>query len=60
MKSPEYVALVTGVYRAALDRAAADPDGFAVTPGRVGDARGGVQPRLHRGLSDRAARRPSA
>ena len=33
MKSPEYVALVTGVYRAALDRAAADPEGFAVTPG---------------------------
>ena len=26
MKSAEYVALVTGVYRAALDRAAADPD----------------------------------
>ena len=25
MKSPEYVALVTGVYRAALDRAVADP-----------------------------------
>jgi U32 family peptidase len=33
MKSPEYVALVTGVYRAAIDRAAADPDSFAVTPG---------------------------
>ncbi len=33
MKSPEYVALVTGVYRAALDRAAADPESFAVTPG---------------------------
>ncbi|PKQ09985.1 MAG: peptidase U32, partial [Actinobacteria bacterium HGW-Actinobacteria-9] len=32
MKSPEYVALVTGVYREALDRAAADPDGFEVTP----------------------------
>lgn len=32
MKSPEYVALVTGVYRAALDRAVADPEGFAVTP----------------------------
>lgn len=32
MKRPEYVALVTGVYRAALDRAAADPDGFAVMP----------------------------
>ncbi len=31
MKSPEYVALVTGVYRAALDRAIEDPDGFAVT-----------------------------
>lgn len=31
MKSPEYVALVTGVYRGALDRAAADPDAFEVT-----------------------------
>ena len=33
MKSPEYVALVTGVYRRALDRAVADPDGFEVTEG---------------------------
>lgn len=31
MKSPEYVALVTGVYRSALDRALADPAGFEVT-----------------------------
>lgn len=31
MKDPEYVALVTGVYRAALDRFAAAPDSFAVT-----------------------------
>lgn len=31
MKSPEYVAIVTGVYRAALDRAFADPEGFEVT-----------------------------
>jgi putative protease len=31
MKSPEYVALVTGVYRRALDRAAADPEGFSAT-----------------------------
>lgn len=31
MKAPEYVAVVVGVYRAALDRALADPDGFAVT-----------------------------
>ncbi|MDH4140229.1 MAG: U32 family peptidase [Coriobacteriia bacterium] len=31
MKSPEYVALVTGVYRAALDRAIDDPDGFEAT-----------------------------
>ncbi len=31
MKSPEYVALVTGVYRAALDRAATDPEAFSVT-----------------------------
>jgi putative protease len=33
MKSPEYVALVTGTYRAALDRAAADPETFAVRDG---------------------------
>ena len=31
MKAPEYVAVVTGVYRAALDRALADPESFAVT-----------------------------
>ncbi len=31
MKAPEYVALVTGVYRAALDRALSDPEGFEVT-----------------------------
>jgi len=31
MKSPEYVAIVTGVYRAALDRAVLDPEGFEVT-----------------------------
>jgi putative protease len=30
MKAPEYVALVTGIYRQALDRALADPDGFEV------------------------------
>lgn len=30
MKSPEYVAIVTGVYRAALDRVLADPEGFEV------------------------------
>jgi U32 family peptidase len=30
MKSPEYVATVVSVYRAALDRAAADGDGFSV------------------------------
>jgi putative protease len=35
MKAPEYVALVTGVYRAALDRAIADPDGFRVTEGET-------------------------
>lgn len=33
MKSPEYVALVTGVYRAALDRAAIDGDAFVVRDG---------------------------
>lgn len=32
MKSPEYVALVTATYRSAIDRAAADPEGFEVTP----------------------------
>ncbi|MFA5843302.1 MAG: U32 family peptidase [Coriobacteriia bacterium] len=32
MKSPEYVALVVRVYRAALDRAALDPEGFQVSP----------------------------
>lgn len=31
MKAPEYVAVVTHVYRAALDRALAAPDTFAVT-----------------------------
>ncbi len=31
MKVPEYVAVVVGVYRAALDRAMADPDGYVVT-----------------------------
>lgn len=31
MKAPEYVAVVVGVYRAALDRAIADPDAFEVT-----------------------------
>lgn len=30
MKSAEYVAIVTSVYRAALDRALADPEGFGV------------------------------
>lgn len=33
MKSAEYVALVTGVYRAALDRAVADPDAYVVRDG---------------------------
>ncbi len=31
MKDPEYVALATGVYRQALDRAIADPEGYAAT-----------------------------
>ena len=31
MKSPEYVATVVSVYRAALDRAVADPDSYAAT-----------------------------
>ena len=33
MKSAEYVALVTGVYRAALDRAAVDPQTYQVSDG---------------------------
>jgi len=33
MKSAEYVALVTGVYRAALDRAAADAESYVVRDG---------------------------
>lgn len=32
MKGPEYVALVTGIYRAAIDRASADPEAFQVSP----------------------------
>lgn len=32
MKSPEYVAIVTSVYRAALDRALEDPGGYEVLP----------------------------
>ena len=35
MKAPEYVALVTGVYRGALDRAVERPDTFSVTPGET-------------------------
>jgi len=35
LKRPEYVALVTGVYRQALDRAVADPEGFKVTDAEV-------------------------
>jgi len=35
MKSADYVALVTGTYRAALDRAAADPVGYEVRDGEM-------------------------
>ncbi|HET6351226.1 MAG TPA: DUF3656 domain-containing protein [Coriobacteriia bacterium] len=35
MKSPEYVALVTGVYRAALDRAIAGPAAYEVRAGEL-------------------------
>ena len=35
MKSAEYVALVTGVYRAALDRAAENPDTYQVRDGEL-------------------------
>jgi len=31
MKAPEYVAIVVGVYRSALNRAVDDPEGFSVT-----------------------------
>ena len=50
MKSAEYVALVTGVYRAALDRALAEPGGLRGARRRAGGARRVVLPRLHRGL----------
>ena len=56
MKSPEYVALVTGVYRAALDRAAADPGRLRSPRRRAGRARRVVLPRLHRGVPARRAR----
>ena len=36
MKSAEYVAVVTGVYRAALDRALADPEGYGVNEAEWG------------------------
>lgn len=35
MKSAEYVALVTGVYRKALDRAVASPDSYSVRDGEM-------------------------
>jgi putative protease len=35
MKNPEYVALVTGVYRAALDRAVMDPEDYEVRDGET-------------------------
>ena len=56
MKSPEYVALVTGVYRAALDRAAADPDAFAVTPGEWAT----LEEAFSRGFTEGVAHRASA
>jgi hypothetical protein len=52
MKSPEYVAIVTGVYRAALDRATARSRGLRGDRGRARCARRGVQPRLHDGYLD--------
>ncbi|MBS3957047.1 MAG: U32 family peptidase [Clostridiales bacterium] len=36
MKAPEYVAVVTSVYRAALNRAFGDPEGFTVTQAEHG------------------------
>ncbi len=35
MKNPEYVALVTGTYRAALDRAAAGPESYELRDGEL-------------------------
>lgn len=35
MKSPEYVALVTGVYRSAMDRLAENPEAFEVRDGEL-------------------------
>ena len=56
MKNPEYVALVTGVYRSALDRAAADPEGYVVRDGETAVLVGVVLARLHRGVPARRAR----
>ena len=56
MKNPEYVALVTGVYRAALDRAAADPGELRGPRRRAGRALGVLLPGLHRGVPARRAR----
>lgn len=36
MKSPEYVAIVTSIYRSAIDRALSDPEGYRVTDGDMG------------------------
>ena len=56
MKSAEYVALVTGVYRAALDRAAADAGRVRGARRRAGGARRVVLPRIQRGVPRRRAR----
>lgn len=48
MKSAEYVALVTGVYRAALDRALAAPDEYAVREGE----RSVLEEAFSRGFTD--------
>ena len=55
MKSPEYVALVTSVYRKALDRFAENPEGFEVRDAELVDARRGVQPRVSRRRTSRAS-----
>lgn len=66
MKSAEYVALVTGVYRAALDRAGYDPEEFEVRDGEMAVlsesfSRGFTEAYLHgeRGNEMMSYRRPN-
>jgi U32 family peptidase len=59
MKSPEYVAIVTGVYRAALDRAVARSRGLRGHRGAGRCPRRGVQPGLHHRVPRRDPGRPA-